>query len=74
MSAWNQQEALERARTAYSYVARTLPPDAALEAIGKADRRVLEAEANRNMDVYVEALRALCIEAKRLAMDQGKAA
>jgi hypothetical protein len=74
VSTWSQEKALERARTAYSYVARFLPPDADLEAIGKADRRVLEAEQDRNMDVYVEALRTLCIEAKRAAMDRGKAA
>jgi hypothetical protein len=71
---WSQQEALERARTAYRYVARLLPPDADLEAIGKADRRALVAEENRDMDAFLEALRALCITARRAAMDRVKAA
>ena len=44
MSAWEPEKALELARSAYQYVARVLPPDAALEAIGEADRAVLDAE------------------------------
>jgi hypothetical protein len=74
VNAWRPQEALERARTAYSYVSRILPPDADLEAIGEADRRVLEAEEDLDMDAYVEALRVLCIEARRAAMERRGAA
>jgi hypothetical protein len=64
---WNRVEALELARKAYSYVARVLPPDAALEAIGRADRAVLEAEQRQDFPVYEEALRELCKAAMREA-------
>jgi hypothetical protein len=72
--AWNPSEAVELARKSYNYVSHILPPDADLEAIGEADRHVLEAEENRDMDAYVEALRVLCIEARRAAMERRGAA
>jgi hypothetical protein len=45
MTTWDIERATEKAEQAYRYVARVLPPDATLEAIGRADRLVLEAEA-----------------------------
>ena len=64
MSAWDPQKALELARRAYTYVARALPPDATLEAIGRADRAVLDAEAAQDLPTYEEALRDLCKAAR----------
>jgi hypothetical protein len=64
---WNHRKAHELARAAYSYVARVLPPDAALEAIGQADRAVLEAEERQNFPAYEEALRELCRTVRREA-------
>jgi hypothetical protein len=69
---WDPVEALELAIKAYSYVARVLPPDAALEAIGRADRAVLEAEERQDFPTYEEALRELCRAARREA--EGRAA
>jgi hypothetical protein len=67
VSAWDPAEALDLARKGYTYVARVLPPDADLAAIGAADRAVLEAEERRDMPAYVEALRELCRTARREA-------
>jgi hypothetical protein len=67
---WSSERASERAREAYHYVARLLPPTAAvglLEPIGEADRAVLEAEAARDWPRYEEALRELCRVARREA-------
>ena len=64
MSAWDPQKALELARRAYAYVARVLPPDATLEAIGRADRAVLDAEAVKDFPAYEEALRDICKAAR----------
>jgi hypothetical protein len=41
---WNSEEASRLTREAYRYVARVLPSDANLEAIGAADRDILDAE------------------------------
>jgi hypothetical protein len=67
MTAWDPGEALELARKAYSYVARVLPPGAALDAIGCADRAVLEAEERQDFVAYEQALRAVCKAARREA-------
>ena len=64
---WDPVEALELAIKAYSYVARVLPPDATLEAIGRADRAVLEAEERQDLPAYEEALRKLCKAARHEA-------
>jgi hypothetical protein len=64
---WDPGEALELARKAYSYVARLLPPDATLEAIGRADWAVLEGEERWGFDAYEEALRELCRAARHEA-------
>jgi hypothetical protein len=59
---WNTEEAARLAREAYRYVARTYPPDADLEPLGKVDRVVLEAQEALDWPRYVEAeaLRELC--------------
>jgi len=67
VSAWSQEKALERARAAYEYVARILPRDADLEALGAADQAVLEAEERRDLVAHTEALRELCRVARREA-------
>jgi hypothetical protein len=41
---WDTERAAELARTAYRYAARVYPPDADLEPLGVADRRVLECQ------------------------------
>ena len=64
---WNHMKAHELARAAYSYVARVLPANANLEAIGRADRAVLEAEGRQDFPAYEEALRELCKAARREA-------
>lgn len=40
--AWDTERAAHLAREAYRYVARTFPPDAPLEPLGRADMAVLE--------------------------------
>jgi len=67
VSGWSAELALSRASRAYAYVARILPPDADLEALGAADRAVLEAEEDRDLDAHTEALRELCRVARREA-------
>jgi hypothetical protein len=67
MSAGDAVEAMELARKAYAYVAQVLPSDATLEAIGRADRVVLEAEELRDFAAYEEALGELCKAARREA-------
>jgi hypothetical protein len=52
--------AAQRAREAYRYVARTCPDGAPLEALGRADWGVLEAQERRDCPAYEEALRELC--------------
>jgi hypothetical protein len=52
--------AAQRAREAYRYVARTYPDGAPLEALGRADWGVLEAQERRDWPAYEEALRELC--------------
>jgi hypothetical protein len=74
VNAWSPQEALERAREAYAYVARTFPADGDPAVLGEADRRVLEAEENLDMDAYVAALRVLMREARAQAMKRHGAA
>jgi hypothetical protein len=74
VNAWRPQEALERAREAYAYVARTFPADGDPAVLGEADRRVLEAEENLDMDAYVAALRVLMREARAQAMKRHGAA
>ncbi len=70
---WNTEEAGRLAREAYRYVARTYPPDADLEPLGIADRRVLEAQERGDWDGYVEALRELCRVARREAQRRAAA-
>jgi hypothetical protein len=67
MSGWDAQEAARLAREAYRYVARVLPPTADLEAVGRADRRALEAERREDFPEYKEALREMCRVARREA-------
>ncbi len=69
---WDTEEAARLAREAYRYVARTYPPDADLEPLGKVDRAVLEAQQQGDWPRYVEALREICRTARREA--QRKAA
>jgi hypothetical protein len=64
---WNTEEAARLAREAYRYVARTYPPDAPLEPLGKVDRAVLEAQERGDWPAYVEGLRELCRTARREA-------
>jgi hypothetical protein len=64
---WNTVEAARLASKAYRYVARTYPPDAPLEPIGKVDRVVLEAQERGDWPRYVEALRELMRTARREA-------
>ncbi len=54
---WDTELAAQRAREAYRYVARVYPKDAPLEPLGRADRRVLEAQERRDWPAYEEALR-----------------
>jgi hypothetical protein len=68
VGAWDPELAAQRARVAYRYVARTLPKDAPVEAVGRADRAVLEAEERRDWPAYEEALRELCRVARRTAI------
>ena len=65
--AWDAERASDLARRAYSYVARILPPASTLEAIGRADRAVLEAEERQDFPAYKVALRELCKAARREA-------
>jgi len=74
VSAWRPDKAVERARTAYEYVARILPTDAYLEAVGAADRVVLEAEERQDLPAYEEALRELCRTARAEAMREKEGA
>jgi len=74
VSAWSPQEALERSREAYAYVARTFPADEDPAALGAADRAALEAEERRAWPAYVEALRALMRAARAQAMERRGAA
>jgi hypothetical protein len=74
VSAWSQEKALERARAAYEYVARILPIDAALAAVGEANRAALEAEERRDLVAHTEALRELCRVDKREAQARRGAA
>jgi hypothetical protein len=64
---WNTEEAARLAREAYRYVARTYPPDADLEPLGRVDRVVLEAQERGDWPSYVEALRELMRTARREA-------
>jgi hypothetical protein len=64
---WDTEEAARLAREAYRYVARTYPPDADLESLGKVDRVVLEAQERGDWDAFVEALRELMRTARREA-------
>lgn len=66
-AAWDAVKALQLAGKAYQYVARVLPPDATLDAIGRADRAVLEAEEREDFPAYEEALRDLMRTARREA-------
>ncbi len=65
---WDTEEAARLAREAYKYVARTFPPDAPLEPLGRADAAVVEAEEREDWLAYEEALRELCRVARREAM------
>jgi hypothetical protein len=65
---WDTEEAARLAREAYKYVARTFPPDASLEPLGRADVAVLDAQEATDWQAYEEALRELCRVAKREAM------
>jgi hypothetical protein len=62
---WDTEEAARLAREAYKYVARTFPPDAPLEPLGRADATVLNAQEAGDWSGYVEALRELCRTARR---------
>jgi hypothetical protein len=64
---WDAERAVEPARTTYRYVARVLPPDAALEAVGRADRTALGAEERQDFAAYEEALREMSRAARRAA-------
>ncbi len=64
---WDTEEAARLAREAYKYVARTFPPDAPLEPLGRADAAVVEAEERGDWPGYVEALRELMRTARREA-------
>jgi hypothetical protein len=72
-STWDTERAAELAREAYRYVARTYPPDAPLEDLGRADMAVLEAQEAGDFEAYEEALRELCRVARREAMSRTKA-
>jgi hypothetical protein len=65
--AWDTERAAKLAREAYRYIARTYPPDAPLEPIGRADVAVLEAQEAGDWQGYEEALRELCRVAMREA-------
>jgi hypothetical protein len=67
-STWDPAEALDLARESCSYVARVLPFDADLEALGAADRVVLEVEEHKDMEAYEDALRELMRTARAQAM------
>jgi hypothetical protein len=73
MTRWDAEKAAELARTAYQYVARTYPPGGPWDAIGRADRRVVEAEERGVWEAYVEALREMCRVAKREAQRRAAA-
>jgi hypothetical protein len=65
---WDTQEAAKLACEAYTYTARTFPPDAPaedFEDLGAADAAVVEAQSRGDWSAYVEALRALMRVAKR---------
>ena len=66
--AWDTELAADLARTAYRYVARVFPKDAPLEALGRADMAVLEAQERGDWPAYEEALRELMRTARREAM------
>jgi hypothetical protein len=44
---WDTERAARLARKAFRYVARTYPPDAPLEPLGRADAAAVEAELDR---------------------------
>lgn len=64
---WNTKEAARLAREAYRYVAKHYALDAPLEPLGRADRRVLEAQERGDWPAYAEALRELMRTARREA-------
>jgi len=70
---WDTEKAAQLAREAYCYVARTFPPDAPLEDLGRADMAVLEAQEAGDFEAYEETLRQLCRVARREAMGRSKA-
>ena len=65
---WDPAEALDPARESCSYVARVLPFDVDREALGAADRIVLEAEEHKDMEAYEDALLELMRTARVEAM------
>jgi hypothetical protein len=65
---WNTKRAAQLAHEAYRYVARTYPPDAPLEPLGRADAAMLEAQEQGDWSGYEEALRELCRVARREAI------
>jgi hypothetical protein len=68
---WDTEDtelAAQRARESYRYVARTYPDGTPLEALGRADWLVLEAQKRCDWSAYEEALRELCRVARRTAI------
>jgi len=72
--AWDTEKAADLAREAYRYVARTYPPDAPLEPLGRADMAVLRAQEAGDWQAYEEALRELCRVARREALKRSRGA
>jgi hypothetical protein len=65
---WDTERAAALAREAYRYVARTYPPGASLEPLGRADAAVLEAQEQGDWGGFEQALRELCPVARSEAI------
>ena len=71
---WDTRKASELARTAYRYVARTMPKDANLDMLAPHEDAAIAAQRAGDWPAYEEALRELCRTARRAASDRGRAA
>ncbi len=71
---WDTKKASELARTAYRYVARTMPKDANLDVLAPHEDAAIAAQRAGDWQAYEEALREMCRVAKREAIKRRRAA
>jgi hypothetical protein len=67
MTTWDSQRAAHRAKQAYRYVSRTLPPGADYSALDAHTAAAYKAERTGNWPAFLEALAELCSTARREA-------